>query len=257
MCELLGVTAKRKILMNELLVTFFSHSVDHRNGWGLAVLDTDPITIEREPVMALTSLYLKDRLLGTIETSKCIGHIRHATIGGDNIRNTHPFARYDISGRQWVLAHNGTIFDSEALAPYRFVQEGSTDSERILLYIIDRMGETYRRKGDVLGADERIRIIEDMVQTIVPGNKVNLLIYDGELFYVHKNERGTLHQKELEEGMLFATQPLTEDGWEEFPQNQLMVYKDGDLVYAGKKHDHTYVHNEERMKLLYLAYAGL
>jgi glutamine amidotransferase len=95
------------------------------------------------------------------------------------------------------------------------------------------------------------------VQTIVPGNKVNLLIYDGELFYAHKNERGTLHQKELEEGMLFSTQPLTQDGWKEFPQNQLMVYKDGDLVYAGKKHDHTYVHNEERMKLLYLAYAGL
>ena len=189
MCELLGVTAKRKIIMNDLLATFFSHSVDHRNGWGLAVLDTDSITIDREPVMASSSLYLKDRLLGTIETSKCIGHIRFATIGGDSIKNTHPFARYDISGRQWVLAHNGTIFDSEALAPYRFVQEGSTDSERILLYIIDRMGETYRRKGDALSADERIRIVENMVQTIVPGNKVNLLIYDGELFYVHKNER--------------------------------------------------------------------
>ena len=119
------------------------------------------------------------------------------------------------------------------------------------------MGETYRRKGDVLSADERIRIVEDTVQTIVPGNKVNLLIYDGELFYAHKNERGTLHQKELEEGMLFSTQPLTQDGWKEFPQNQLMVYRDGDLVYAGKKHDHTYVHNEERMKLLYLAYSGL
>ena len=86
---------------------------------------------------------------------------------------------------------------------------------------------------------------------------MNLLIYDGELFYVHKNERGTLHQKELAEGMLFATQPLTEDGWEEFPQNQLMVFRDGDLVYVGKKHNHTYVHNEERMKLLYLAYSGL
>ena len=159
MCELLGVTAKRKIIMNDLLATFFSHSVDHRNGWGLAVLDTDPITIDREPVMASSSLYLKDLLLGTIETSKCIGHIRFATIGGDSIKNTHPFARYDISGRQWVLAHNGTIFDSEALAPYRFVQEGSTDSERILLYRIDRMGETYRRKGNVLSADERIRIV--------------------------------------------------------------------------------------------------
>lgn len=257
MCELLGVTAKRKIIMNELLEIFFSHSIDHRNGWGLAVLDADPVIIDKEPVMAQDSLYLRDRLLGTIETSKCIGHIRFATIGGDSIKNTHPFARYDISGRQWVLAHNGTIFDSETLAPYRFVQEGSTDSERILLYIVDRMGEIYRQRGEALSADERIRIIEETVLTIVPGNKVNLLICDGDLFYVHKNEERTLYEKELEEGMLFSTQPLSGDGWKEFPQNQLMVYRDGDLVYTGQKHGHTYVHDEEKMRLLYLAYSGL
>lgn len=257
MCELLGVTAKRKIIMNELLMTFFSHSTEHRNGWGLALLDTDPVTIDREPVMAISSPFLLDRLGSRIKTSKCIGHIRRATIGGDCRNNTHPFARYDISGRQWVLAHNGTIFDAEMLAPYRFVQEGSTDSERILLCIVDRMGEIYRHKGEAPGADERIQIVEDTVRTIVPGNKVNLLIYDGELFYVHKNEKGTLYQKEVEDGMLFSTQPLDGGVWTEFPQNQLMVYRDGDLVYAGSKHDCTYVHNEEKMRLLYLAYSGL
>jgi protein-tyrosine phosphatase len=103
------------------------------------------------------------------------------------------------------------------------------------------------------------KYIEVRVADIVPIKKAlgYTALLKGIVYSERNNERGTLHQKALKEGMLFATQPLTEDGWEEFPQNQLMVYKDGDLVYAGKKHDHTYVHNEERMKLLYLAYAGL
>ena len=47
----------------------------------------------------------------------------------------------------------------------------------------------------------------------------------GELFYVHKNEPGTLYEKDIDEGVLIATVPLESDGWSEFPQNRLMVYR--------------------------------
>lgn len=50
MCELLDVTARRKIRINGFLETFFSHSAEHRNGWGLALLDEDVFSIEREPI---------------------------------------------------------------------------------------------------------------------------------------------------------------------------------------------------------------
>ena len=57
--------------------------------------------------------------------------------------------------------------------------------------------------------------------------------------------------------MMFATKSLDEETWTEVPINQLFVYQDGKLVYIGQKHEHTYVHDEEKMRLLYLAYAGL
>ena len=75
--------------------------------------------------------------------------------------------------------------------------------------------------------------------------------------YVHKNEPGTLYMREIHDGVLFSTKPLEEDGWKEVVQNRLLVYKDGELVYTGKKHNNTYIHDESKMRLLYLEFSGL
>ena len=257
MCELFGVTAGRKVRINELLKTFYSHSSEHSNGWGIALLDREPAFIKKESRKALNSRCLKKILKSSIETAGCLAHIRKATIGEVKTANSHPFSGVDASGRRWVLVHNGTIFDSDHLSPYQYVQEGSTDSERILLFIVDEAGKLCRRKGGPLSEDERIRLIEDTILKIVPGNKLDLLISDGELLYIHKNEAGTLYEKDLEYGVVFSTRPLDNDAWKEVPGNQLMVYRNGSTVYAGKKHGHTYVYDEEKMKPLYLAYSGL
>lgn len=257
MCELFSVTARRKIRINGYLETFFSHSVEHRNGWGLALFNEDGFSIEKEPIKAVDSSYLKKRLKSKIETSICIAHIRKATIGEVNKNNTHPFSMYDDSRRRWVLAHNGTIFDSEVLSLYQYTQVGTTDSERILLYIVDLMNKRFHLSGHELNAEERIRTVEEAIKAIVPGNKVNLMIHDGELLYVHKNEPETLYERSSDDGIMFSTVPLTSSGWCEFAQNRLMVYRNGKMIYAGDPHDHTYIHDEERMKLLYLAYSGL
>ena len=66
MCEMFGVTANRRVKINDLLKRFFSHSDEHRNGWGMAFLDDDSVSIEKEPVKANESLYLKNRLTGRI-----------------------------------------------------------------------------------------------------------------------------------------------------------------------------------------------
>ncbi len=257
MCELLGLTANKRIRIGEELRTFYSHSVDHHNGWGLAVLDADPILICKEADRALDSPRLGKILAQDIITSRCIAHIRRATIGEINVKNSHPFTGVDDSGRRWILAHNGTIFDSDVLAPYQHMQEGTTDSERILLYLVDQAGRRFQTDGPLFDANRRIRMVDEAIRAITPGNKVNLLIYDGEFLYVHKNQAGTLHVKKGEDSVLFSTRPLDDGAWEEFPQNQLMVYKDGRPVYAGEPHGNTYIHDEEKMKILYFAYSGL
>lgn len=231
--------------------------MEHRNGWGLALLDDIPVSIEKEPVKALDSAKLKKRLETGIWTSGCIAHIRKATIGEINLHNTHPFSRCDESGRMWVLAHNGTIFDSVILAPYQYSQEGTTDSERILLYIVDEMNRFLENNHIPPDADRRIHIIDDVIRSITPGNKVNLMIYDGEFFYVHKNEPETLYMKTKDDSVIFSTRPLDMDGWQDVAQNRLLVYKKGELIYAGPKHYNTYIHDERKMRLLYFDYSGL
>lgn len=257
MCELLGVISKKRIEINDLLEVFFSHSTDHKNGWGLALLDTDPASVEKEPVKAFESHLLKKRLANSIRSSMCIAHIRRATIGEICLANTHPFTRTDDSGRMWVLAHNGTVFDSGILAPYQYGQEGTTDSERILLLIVDRINRLFTRNNNLPDADRRIRIVEDAIRSITPGNKINLMIYDSEFFYVHHNEPRTLYTKKKDDCIIISTQPLGITGWDEVPRNRLLVYKEGELIHLGQKHDNTYIHDERKMRMLYFEYSGL
>ena len=151
-----------------------------------------------------------------------------------------------------MLCHNGTLFDAPELDKYHYIQEGSTDSERLFLYLLERMNGL-----DVAEPEDRMRLIEDVIAKVVPGNKVNLMIYDGEFLYVHKNEPGTLHANTTEDGIMFSTHPLDDGHWVEVPTNCLQVYREGELVYEGRRHDYTYIYDPEKMKVVYMAYANL
>lgn len=254
MCELFGVSSDRKIRVNEYLSVFFKHSVEHHNGWGLALLDDGVISIEKEPVRAVDSQYLKNRLTGNIETARCMAHIRKATMGDVSFPNTHPFVLSDDSGKKWVLVHNGTIFESVVLTPYQYVQEGSTDSERVLHFIVEWMNRLILNGFDDA---RKFNFINEIVLKLTPGNKLNFLLYDSDYLYVHKNEPGTMYRKVIPGAVIISTLPLDNEHWEEVPQNQLIVYKDGKIVYEAEPHKNTYIHNEENMRLLYLDHATL
>lgn len=257
MCELFAVTSDHNIELNWFLKNFFDHSSEHPNGWGLAFFDEGNISVEKEPVRAKDSYYLRHRLTDEIRSSRMMAHIRRATVGDVNFNNTHPFTAKDDSGRKWTLMHNGTIFESEELKHYQCLQKGTTDSERILLYIVDRMNSLYREND---GSDDpalRFWLMDEIVQELSPQNKINLVIFDGEYFYIHKNEEGTLFKLEKKGSVIFSTRPLTTGPWEEIPRNQLFVYKDGNKVFEGARHDNTYIINEENMRTLYMGYAGL
>jgi len=257
MCELFGLTANKKINTNEWLKKFFSHSDKHPNGWGIALFDGSNVSIEKEPVKATNSYYLKNRLNETIETYSMFAHIRQATIGDDTYSNSHPFVAFDNSGRAWTLIHNGTIFEAPVLSGFRHFQKGSTDSERIILYIIEQVNKNLSNNSDFYKGEKRFHLIEDIIKELSPENKLNLLIHDGEYIYVHKNAANTLYVKENSGVCLFSTQPLDQYNWTEVAQNTLLVYKDGNLVYTGTSHNHSYIEDPEKMKLLFMEYSHL
>ena len=257
MCELFAVNAGKKENVDELLREFFSHSSEHANGWGIAVFDGTEVNVEREPIRALDSLYLRNRLTGRFEVKNMLAHIRKATIGNVEYRNTHPFVAQDISGRKWTLIHNGTIFEAHVLEPYLHKQEGTTDSERILLYIVDRINAMLTDDMNSFDVNERFLILEEITRDLSPENKLNLCLYDGEYLYVHKNSAGTLYILEKDGAAYFSTQPLGRGNWNEVPQNRLLVYKDGQRIYVGDKHPYSYVENEHHLRTLYMEFAGL
>lgn len=257
MCELFGLSSAEKIQLNDLLREFFSHGVEHPHGWGIAFFYGNAVSLEKQPENSCKSVYLKQRLRAKIEADKMIAHIRLATRGIMDYENTHPFVLRDNCDRTWTLAHNGTVFECDALNPFVHSQHGQTDSERILCYIIKRVNEEQERLNRPLSQQERFRLVDEVICEVTPENKINLLLFDGEILYVHTNYQNSLYQCRKGTAVVVSTRPLDRDAWEQVPLNRLLAYQDGTLFAAGTIHDHEFFDSEEKMRLLFLDFAAL
>lgn len=204
MCELFGVSSPEKILLHDMLQEFFSHGKDHPHGWGMAFFYGNAVSLEKQPEASHKSNYLKQRMRAKIEADNMIAHIRLATRGTTEYENTHPFVMRDNCGRTWTLAHNGTIFECDALNSFVHEQRGQTDSERILRYIVSRVSSAQEQLKRPLSKEERFCLADEIIGEIAPENKVNLLFYDGELLYVHTNYKDSLFWRKKGAAFVFG-----------------------------------------------------
>ena len=246
MCELFGLSARKPQLLNDYLKEFYSHSPRHPHGWGLAVLD-EGTCIEKEPVIADDSIYLKSRLECEIKASYALAHIRYATRGIMTYDNCHPFVKADCTGRRWTLIHNGTIFMDGPCDDYTGLQKGQTDSERLLLYLVDEIDKATKEKNARLTARERFRILDQAILSISKGNKLNLLMYDGKYMYAHYNMKNRLYYLKKDGAIIFSTAALTEEAWEKVPFMQLVACKEGEFIFQGTRHKNEYVKKKSIM----------
>ena len=140
------------------------------------------------------------------------------------------------------MIHNGTIFSGIHLIPYEEKQKGRTDSERVLLYLLDCMEQVAQEKGAPLNVRERSKVMEQVVKDLSPRNKLNLLLYDSEQLYVHTNMKDTLFHAQQGETCFFVTAPLENDfAWKCLPLNTLQTYQNGALTYTGTPHPHEFI----------------
>ena len=257
MCELFGVSAQNDFYANDYLKLFYSHSDFHPHGWGLACVSRNGALVEKESVKASNSNYLRERLSQPVTERLLLAHIRYATIGNVEYKNCHPFTGKDCTGRRWTLIHNGTIFDYPALYPCLKKQKGDTDSERVFLYLLDRLNEATRHKGARLHFEERFKLLDEIICDMAKGNKLNLLFTDGKYLYAHTNCRGTMHYLVKDGAALLSTQPLNGENWQLVPFGQLLAFNKGKLIKTGTEHHHEYIHSEDEMKLIYQIFANL
>ncbi len=250
MCELFGFSSRKEMRLQPYLREFFSHSVRHPNGWGLATFENGNPTLRTEMISAEKSKVLPAIVQSLPDSQLLLAHIRRATVGGVKPENCHPFVRRDNSGRAWTLMHNGTVFSGNELNRYKDCQNGDTDSERILLYLIDLINQQIQKKGELCVSD-RIHAVEQTVRELSYRNKLNLLVYDGSVLYVHMNMRDTLFVSQHDEGAMFCTVPLEPRGWKPLPLNSLLVYDEGTLIYQGENHRNEYIDVMGRITLEY------
>ena len=235
MCELFGFSGRKSTDLTDQLREFFSHSNMHPHGWGMMYSGG----IIKEPVKAKESDLLPMLLDGMEPQKNMLAHIRYATVGSIKEENCHPFSGSDISGREWTMIHNGTIYSGNGSYKYYKTQRGDTDSERLFLFFIDVINDRLCRGA--LTERERFNTVEAFISGNAPRNKLNLMLFDGELLYVHKNLKNTLSYKCGDDGVYISTQPLDSTDWIPFPMAQVIAFKGGYEAHRGQRHKGVFV----------------
>jgi glutamine amidotransferase len=186
MCRLLGIVSSEptefRLVLREAPRSIAKLSVEHCDGWGLAIHDraTREWTVEKGVLCASDDERFHDLAIGT-RGQLLVAHVRKKTVGPTSISNTHPFRR-----GKWIFAHNGTIEHTEHLrartsaARLREI-EGETDSEvffAFLLSVLDAAPEAEH--------DAAIASVTRELRGRDGFGAFNFLLSDGTVTYAHR-----------------------------------------------------------------------
>ena len=80
MCELFGVSSPEKIDIKDLLLEFFSHSIRHPDGWGMAFFEDNDVALEKQPLDSRKSQYLKSRMKAISKADNMIAQDRKSVV---------------------------------------------------------------------------------------------------------------------------------------------------------------------------------
>jgi predicted glutamine amidotransferase len=111
MCELLGMSAHHPASITLSLNEFARHGGEtgpHVDGWGVAFYESPDANLIRESSAAADSTLMSTLRAYRVASEIVLAHIRRASFGPVELRNTHPFRR-ELRGWVHCLAHNGDL----------------------------------------------------------------------------------------------------------------------------------------------------
>lgn len=264
MCELFGVSTSQPVRLHCSLEEFAQHggrSHVNRSGWGVAYYEDNDVLLVREPCPAAESSWI-----GFLErhglTSKCIiSHVRYATAGPPSIVNTHPFRR-ELGGSMHVFAHNGSLSDIENNLAFEtpfFRPVGQTDSEYAFCLLLQRLSPLWQAAdGGVPSLPDRLDVVARTAADLRRLGSANFLYADGDVLFAHAHKRrfdvdgkfGEIRPPGLclaqtvdvtkglkinwpvarTQGVMVASVPLSETGWEPLEEGTVVALRDGEEV---------------------------
>ena len=228
MCEVYGFCGNHKTKLNKYTDEFWLHSRVHQDGFGYYLADRDLLYVNPHSAMN----YIKGLSKFNFESKLALCHIRFKTHGPVSELNCHPFIKHDIRGIKWSLIHNGYIDDSPAVAALGTLQKGDTDSERILLCIVEAINHYYEHSYtnnyvDFFGY--LYHTIEVVCTELSSLGKTNLIFTDSftNNMYVYMNHPMTLFCLQTDDGVHISTTKLTNENWVAVEPYKLHIFNSG------------------------------
>ncbi len=261
MCELLGVSALRPVTLEISFQKMIERSGEgNPDGWGAVFYEKNDAYVFREPRPASDSRLAS--LLGQcgVESRLVLSHIRRATTGATELRNTHPFTR-EIQGRLHSFAFNGNlpgVFNLELMMD-RFCPIGDTDGEFAFCWILEQLAM------EAVDGDWKhtAAVLQSCGNQLAKMGPTNFLYSDSLHLYAYASQRTHAdgvhapglyyHTRQCEQAQqsvscigltiesppgneqeigLVASVPLGVEEWSPFEENQLMVLVNGHILEA-------------------------
>ncbi len=266
MCELLGMSARLPASITISLNEFARHGGEtgpHADGWGIAYYDGPDANLIRESTSASRS-GLMSMLRGyRVESQIVIAHIRRASLGPVELRNTHPFRR-ELAGRVHSFAHNGDLPGVDGVLSLQpgggAMPIGETDSEYAFCCLMQRLAMLWKTPARLPTLAARTEIVAEFAAEIGALGPANFLYSDGDLLFVHGHRRTqadgsmrapglhtisvacdygvgrselgslTFESSRLQQVVLVSTLPLTDGDWQPLSAGELLVLRGGEIV---------------------------
>lgn len=231
MCEVYGFCGSHKTLINKYTDEFWKHAKIHQDGFGYYLADYDELYVN--PASAIQ--YLDKLAKKNFNTSLALCHIRFKTHGEATRENCHPFSKFDSKGIKWTLIHNGYICDNCNTAALSTLQSGNTDSERMLLSIVETINHFYEH-ALIENRNEfktfLYACIERELQDLSQLGKTNFIFTDSyyENMYVFMNHPNTLFMLKTDDGFHISTTKLTDENWVPVEPYKLHIFNNGEKL---------------------------
>ncbi|MDC0708065.1 class II glutamine amidotransferase [Stigmatella sp. ncwal1] len=261
MCRLFGFRSAVPTAVHPSLVTeknsLVIQSREHKDGWGIAAYGAEALPRVAHGVGPAHSDPDFHRVSSLVSSHTVVAHVRLASVGAVEMRNSHPF----LHGR-WSFVHNGTLRDfpehqkaiESLIHPELRVNiRGTTDSERCLYLFLTRLSaqsplETPARVEDVARAlAETMQLVAGF--TDKPGQNrsaMNFLVTDGQVMVATRRHRSlfisdgrrsatckgtSLRSGTRLEQLIIASEVLcgNQTGWDEVSEEEI-IGVDGQLV---------------------------
>jgi glutamine amidotransferase len=266
---LLSFIFTNQLYSGELLGTSFNETVPGRHlfsalcyrggpdGWGLAFYPDESLQLFRGTKKAL-DCDLAEFLIGYdyLEAPLLVSHVKGST-GSPIYETTLPFQR-ELNGKRYAFVHSGILSDfQQHLKLERFKPLGAGDSEHLFCYILGQI----ENEGIQTWNNTQFEWLQGVLQNANTLGTLSCLLSDGEYLFAYHDKKsgenflhyierkapyGTVHLADTNlaidlstvypasaSGFVLCTKPLTTEEWTSTGHGQLIVLKDGKIIWEG------------------------